>query len=101
MLRIGPKHGMKLYLRFGEANYSMEYSFYSAKENEKTDLFFVYSNGSNYQIPYHVPPSHYYGYLVYPSYNLCSIVLHGYKLLAPCTAETVIITGNDNNSLNS
>ena len=84
---------MNLYLRFGEAKHSMEYTFFSTKLNEKTDLFFVYPNGSNFLVPYHVPSEHYYGYSIYPIYSLCSIDLHGYKLLAPCTPEKVVTTG--------
>ena len=98
------QHGMYVWSRFGHPKNSLEFSFHTMKlwNREKLDLFFVYPNNINdnnniiinsnpviyYQLPLHSPP--YYGYLLYPQYELCSIVLLGYKLLAPCEPEQVI-----------
>lgn len=71
----------------------MEYSFLSAKFNEKVDLFFIYPNGTHFLLPYHLPSIEQYAYSLYPTYELCSVELLGYKLLAPCTPEQVILTG--------
>lgn len=88
---------IRLTQRFGHPEDSLEYSFELRpnKEllHEKIDLFFVYRNSTHYLQPLHVPQSSVYTHQTYPPYQLCSVNLLGYKMLAPCTPELVIRAG--------
>lgn len=90
--KSAPKHGLRLFYRFGEPKHSMEYSFKTTDKRDKVDMFFTYRNATHFLMPFHVASKHIYQYSFYPPYKLCSIELLGYKLLAPCEAELVIRT---------
>ena len=85
------KHNLRLTLRFGEPNTSLEYSMETTKHQEKVDLFFIYPNQTHFLLAIHLEPK--YVYSVYPKYSLCSVELLGYKLLAPCEPEKIIKSG--------
>lgn len=85
------RHSLNLYLRFGEPTATQEFTFKSLPSMEKTDLFFVYPNGSHYLLPFHYTPK--YTYSWYPEFELCSGELLGWKLLVPCDPEMVVRTG--------
>src|SRR5699024_5120444 len=90
---LGPKHNLRLYYRFGEPTRTMEYSLITANRYEKADMFFIYPNGTHFLLPYHIVSKRAFAYSIYPKYQLCSSELLGYKLLAPCDPEKVILAG--------
>ncbi|KAJ6225188.1 hypothetical protein RDWZM_003733 [Blomia tropicalis] len=87
-----PKHSIELLFQFGRAHNSIEYSFtlMNHSDNWKIDLFFVYHNGTHFTTSLHFPTRGQWAKLFYPPYELCSVVLFGYKLLAPCNYEDVL-----------
>ena len=93
---------LRLLQRFGTpSTRSLEYSFSTVKDGEKVDLFFVYRNrtsASGEQLEEFLSPLHdvqkgRFIFQRYPSYSLCSVLLLGLKVLAPCTPREVIIAG--------
>lgn len=88
-----PSFGLRLLNRFGEPTKTQEFSLASKAYGEKFDLFFIYPNGTHFLLPFHLPSSAQYQYSIYPKYDLCSVVLLGYKLLAPCDPEKIILAG--------
>ena len=90
---LAPKHNLYLHYRFGEPMHSMEFSFLSKAFNERVDMFFIYPNQTHFLLPYHIVDKNAYAYSIYPKYDLCSVELLGYKLLAPCEPEKVILPG--------
>lgn len=91
LLDEAPKHNLKLFYRFGEPIKSLEYSFVTKQNRDKVDMFITYPNGTHFLQPIHVVPKHIYTHTIYPIYQLCSIELLGYKLLAPCDSEKILL----------
>lgn len=93
LLNLAPKVDLKLKLQIGTPSTNVEYSFNlkDPKYDWKIDLFFNYPNETHYRFPLHGVGA--YTYQILPKFELCSVELHGYKVLAPCTAEEVIKTG--------
>ena len=100
LLKTAPKHKLRLFYRFGEPHHSMEYSFKTKKNRDKVDMFFTYRNETHFLLPFHIASKHLYQYSIYPKYDLCSIELLGYKLLAPCETEKVIFAEYGENNWN-
>ena len=76
----------------GEPTSNIEYSFLTVGNEWKVDLFFNYPKGNQFRFPLHAADDTY-TYQYFPKYELCSVGLLGYKMLAPCTAEEVIVAG--------
>src|SRR5699024_10876651 len=84
--------GMRLGGRFGVPSENLECYFLTS--HVKMDLFFMYQNNTHYLATAHVPEHGIWTFAAYPRYDLCSVDYLGYKVLAPCTTEQVILSGN-------
>lgn len=88
-----PFHRLTLWKWYGKPENGYESGF---RVNSRTnwwhlDLFFTYGNGSHFFYPLHSPS--YTNYQALPKFHLCSVALQGYKLLAPCEPQEVIMAG--------
>lgn len=91
---------LRLLQRFGTPSTgTLEFSFATVEGNRKADLFFVYPNQilnsdanptNEFFSPLHFDEKGELIFQRYPSYSLCSVVLLGIKVLAPCTPRDVI-----------
>ena len=91
-LKLSYEYSLHLEIEMGQPNNSVEYSFLTLANEWKVDLFFNYPSKHYFRFPLHAADDTY-TYQYFPKYKLCSVQLLGYKLLAPCNAEKVIVAG--------